>query len=581
MGKIPSLHHKVIVNIVVLVVVIAAIGSFINVFMFYKSIQKNANDQIDLISTHVINTLAIQDKIHLSYERFLHRTLEQPMLNFQAEYERCKGDVTLMDLDKLRTETGSRYDYFIIDSQNTISQTTFAPDKGLDLGKYEKVGAFLSWVREHPEIIHSERAMVGVNDYLKKFIYQATPDKKYILEIGVPFKSPLVTGNSDITDFDFPQYIAQIMAEYPVLKIVNIYDHTGKAYYQSNSPDSYQLEGDRFSAFKNVVSTTHSSTLTRNDTLYRYVYFRPFEAHQHGYAEKIIEVAIDTKPLHADWMKSVYLSLLVTIASLILAAFTGMLFTNSVAKPIVKIIDSVKRIASGDLSTPLEQTGTIKETHVLSHSVETMRRKLQAQFKELELRNKEISDSYQLTIKAFFRILEHREQYTAEHSLKVNQIAMRIGKEMELSPQELQCLEWGTLLHDIGKLAINDEILLKPGKLTEQEYITIKKHPVIGYDVLPKLPFFQDVAQVVYCHHERYDGRGYPNGISGEQIPLLARICAVADTVHAMTSDRPYRKGCQWEDALKEIKCCSGTQFDPDVVNAFLRTFANQNSPYR
>ena len=210
-----------------------------------------------------------------------------------------------------------------------------------------------------------------------------------------------------------------------------------------------------------------------------------------------------------------------------------------------------------------------------------MRRKLQAQFKELELRNKEISDSYQLTIKAFFRILEHREQYTAEHSLKVNQIAMRIGKEMELSPQELQCLEWGTLLHDIGKLAINDEILLKPGKLTEQEYITIKKHPVIGYDVLPKLPFFQDVAQVVYCHHERYDGRGYPNGISGEQIPLLARICAVADTVHAMTSDRPYRKGCQWEDALKEIKCCSGTQFDPDVVNAFLRTFANQNSPYR
>lgn len=572
-----SLRYKVIINILILVVSIAAIGALINVWMFCNNIQKNANEKIDLIATHVIKTLEIQDKAHLSFERSLQHSMEQPMRQFQAEYERSNGEIAKIDLDTLREQTGGVYDYFIIDANNTVIRTTFAPDNGLELGRYPAVNHFLNWVREHPGEIHSERAMTGVNGYMKKYIYETTPDKKYIFEIGTAFSNRLFASSADTNYFDFPEYISGIMAKYPILKNINIYDRRGNPYYLSNSADSQRMEGERLATFEQMMNGSDSAAVTVNDTLYSYVSFRPYEAHPQGFAEKIIEVAIDVRPFREEWLQSVYFSVLISLGSLIFALLAGTVFTNSLASTIGEVVQAVRQIAAGDLSTPVMPTGDLEETHVLSQSIETMRKKLQAQFHELELRNEELAQSYQLTIQAFFRILEHRERYTADHSIQVNQIAMRIGKEMGLSSEELQYLEWGTLLHDIGKLAISDDILVKPGKLSEQEYEAIKQHPLIGYDVLPKLPFFQYVAQIVHYHHERYDGCGYPSGLSGDQIPLLARICAVADTVHAMTSDRPYRQGCSWSKAVEEIQRCSGSQFDPSVVEAFLRVYGDDS----
>jgi putative nucleotidyltransferase with HDIG domain len=571
----PSLRYKVIINILILVVIIAAIGALINVWMFCNSIQKSANDKIELIATHVIKTLEIQDKAHLSFERSLQYSMEQPMRQFQAEYERSNRDIAQIDLDTLRERTGGVYDYFIIDANNTIIRTTFAPDDGLELGRYPAVNHFLNWVREHPDEVHSERAMTGINGYMKKYIYETTPDKKYILEIGASFSNRLFVSREDANYFDFPDYISSIMEKYPILTSINIYDRGGSPYYLSNAAGSRPMEGERLATFTRMTNGGHSAAVTVNDTLYSYVAFRPYEAHPQGFAEKIIEVAIDVRPFREEWLKSVYFSVLISLGSLILALFAGTVFTNSLASTIGEVVQAVRQIAAGDLSTPVVPTGDLEETQALSQSIETMRKKLQAQFHELELRNEELAQSYQLTIQAFFRILEHRERYTAEHSFQVNQIAMGIGKEMGLSSAELQYLAWGTLLHDIGKLVIDDDTLLKPGKLTEQEYEAIKQHPLIGCDVLPKLPFFQHVAQIVHYHHERYDGGGYPCGLCGEQIPLLARICAVADAVHAMTSDRPYRQGCSWSQAVEEIKRCSGSQFDPNVVAAFLRIYGD------
>ncbi|QJW48742.1 Fe-S-containing hydro-lyase [bacterium BFN5] len=183
----------------------------------------------------------------------------------------------------------------------------------------------------------------------------------------------------------------------------------------------------------------------------------------------------------------------------------------------------------------------------------------------------QIIEAYESSLRAFLTAIEFREQSTAVHSFEVNHIAIEIAKKMGLSEDEIRDLNWGTLLHDLGKLAIPDSILLKPGPLDDQELDLIRQHPRMGYEILKGASYFKNAIEISLYHHERYDGKGYPNALKGEAIPLLARICAVADTFQAMIDDRPYRKGLPVEAAVAEIKRCSGTQFDPVVVSAFLQ----------
>jgi putative nucleotidyltransferase with HDIG domain len=162
--------------------------------------------------------------------------------------------------------------------------------------------------------------------------------------------------------------------------------------------------------------------------------------------------------------------------------------------------------------------------------------------------------------------LEARDPYTAGHSLRVADYSLMIGEELGLSDLELEVLRHGAALHDIGKIAVKQEVLHKPGRLTDEEFEHIKIHPVVGKEILEPIEDFQEMLDLVYYHHERIDGRGYPEGLKGADIPVLAQIVAVADTYDAMTSDRPYRAGMHPERALAIMKEVSGTQLNGDLV---------------
>jgi putative nucleotidyltransferase with HDIG domain len=190
---------------------------------------------------------------------------------------------------------------------------------------------------------------------------------------------------------------------------------------------------------------------------------------------------------------------------------------------------------------------------------------------ELRHMNNRLKDSYEATLQALTRALDTRDEETEEHSQRVKQYTLLIGRQLNVPPAELEDMSRGALLHDIGKIGVPDAILLKPGRLTEEERVLMRKHPEIGYRMIAHIPFLTRPAQIVLHHHEMFDGSGYPAGLSGASIPLGARIFAVADTFDAMTSDRPYRKARSIEFALNEIKRCSGTQFDPEVVAAILQ----------
>lgn len=175
------------------------------------------------------------------------------------------------------------------------------------------------------------------------------------------------------------------------------------------------------------------------------------------------------------------------------------------------------------------------------------------------------------TLYAFVTALEVRDLYTRKHSTRVAKYAYMIAREMGCSEEELDVINFAGSLHDIGKIGIRDDILLKPGRLTEEEYEKIKEHPVIGADIISKLGLWDREMEIIRHHHERYDGKGYPDGLKGEQIPKLARIMAVADCYDAMASDRAYRRKMNPRDVLATLSKNSGTQFDPEAVDAFLR----------
>ncbi|HOO38644.1 MAG TPA: response regulator [Deltaproteobacteria bacterium] len=175
------------------------------------------------------------------------------------------------------------------------------------------------------------------------------------------------------------------------------------------------------------------------------------------------------------------------------------------------------------------------------------------------------------TITSLCCALEARDSYTRGHSEAVSDIATKIAVHMGMSPEEVDLVKLGGKLHDIGKIGVIDSVLLKPGKLSDEEFAIIKRHPVIGADILRPAPSLAKILPIVLHHHERFDGKGYPDGLIGKKIPLWARIMAVGDTYHALTSDRPYRKGMPVDKALQIIEEVSGSQLCPDCVDVFLR----------
>jgi putative nucleotidyltransferase with HDIG domain len=187
----------------------------------------------------------------------------------------------------------------------------------------------------------------------------------------------------------------------------------------------------------------------------------------------------------------------------------------------------------------------------------------------------DLERSYDITLEALGDALDAKDAETEGHSKRVTAFTIAIAKKMGLPKEQISVIARGAFLHDIGKMAIPDEILFKPGKLTVDEMALMKEHAYTGYKIVSKIPFLAEAAEIVYSHQEWYDGTGYPRGLRGNEIPLGARIFLIADTLDAMTSARPYRAAQSFEAAREEIKRYSGRQFDPEIVRLFLEMPVN------
>lgn len=227
---------------------------------------------------------------------------------------------------------------------------------------------------------------------------------------------------------------------------------------------------------------------------------------------------------------------------------------------VAELISSVDRV----FDRLLGQRRNRRELHMLINAVQ--RRTL-----DLENITRSLEDNCRTTLEALVETLDAREHETCAHSFRVRAYTMHLARLAGYPWSMHTALEHASLLHDIGKIAISDAILLKPAKLTPEQFEEVKRHPLIGEQILSHIEFLRPAAKIVRHHHERYDGTGYPDRLAGDQIPLGARLFAVADTLDAMLSDRCYRRAPGYEAAYKEILACSGKQFDPCIVELFAK----------
>jgi len=211
-----------------------------------------------------------------------------------------------------------------------------------------------------------------------------------------------------------------------------------------------------------------------------------------------------------------------------------------------------------------------REAHLRGQRQSQLEKTVAQQTQEINRVLAELQSTHEATLDALGMALESRDHETQGHSRRVAQLATLIARQIGIDGSQLEMITFGSYLHDIGKIGIADAILRKPGPLTHEEQASMRTHVQIGYQMMSSIPFLKPAAEIVLCHHEAFDGSGYPNQLRGEQIPIGSRIFAVADTLDAITSDRPYRQARSLAVAEAEIVRCSGTQFDPEVVAAFL-----------
>lgn len=190
---------------------------------------------------------------------------------------------------------------------------------------------------------------------------------------------------------------------------------------------------------------------------------------------------------------------------------------------------------------------------------------------DLQARNQDLQASYETTLEGWSHALDLRDKETEGHTLRVTELTLRIARAMGFSAEQLVHVRRGALLHDIGKMGVPDQILHKPGPLTEEEWRSMKRHPELAYELLSPIQYLAPALDIPHYHHEKWDGTGYPDGLKGEEIPLAARIFAVVDVYDALTSDRPYRASWSKEQALAYIRSEAGRHFDPAVVDIFLK----------
>ncbi len=310
----------------------------------------------------------------------------------------------------------------------------------------------------------------------------------------------------------------------------------------------------------------------------RYAFYKELEE-----TELFAVISVNESDLHAPVTKLFNKNLKIFSFILIIFSFLIFIVIKKTLNPINLLIEAMKKAEDGDyvLQVPLNNFDEISDIAIQfnktieaicfrDEELQALNEELAASFEEINVTNDKLLTSYFDTIKALVKAIELKDTYTKGHSERVMEYCLMLGRKINLSDRELEILMHGSILHDIGKLGIPDHLLLKASTLNDEEYNIIKKHPEKGASFIESLKFLEECLSIIRNHHERIDGRGYPDGLVGEEIPTLVKIVTIADSYDAMTTKRAYKDPLNKSDAIEELKKHRGSQFDSYLVDQFV-----------
>ncbi len=259
----------------------------------------------------------------------------------------------------------------------------------------------------------------------------------------------------------------------------------------------------------------------------------------------------------------------ISMVAAMLTLITGFFFAKKLTQPVQELAVGAHRIASGDFSQRIEVKSRTELGH-LGDSFNVMTDQLENYIKDLQQSAAENRELFLGTVKGLAAAIDGKDPYTRGHSERVSRMSVAIAQRLDLSDEECEKIRISALLHDVGKIAIDDNILKKPAALTDEEFEVMKGHPQKGYKIMSQIRAMKEFLPGMYMHHEMVNGQGYPQGLKGDEIPLMAKIVSVADTFDAMTTDRPYQQAMKFEDAISRIQAFVDTRYDATVVEAFV-----------
>lgn len=598
--RIYSIKYKLVTIGVIVSLIAIALLTFFQYTIISSALTKNFNQEQKLILDRTINTIKNADYINLlSEETYVEE--QYAVLKQISDYYNTTGTINFsLNLFNHNQD----FDLYIIDSNNVIIRTTFEGDLGLDFDQYSYFTDFLDEVRNTQSVVSPRGTLSVASGELTKYSYLTSADGTYIFEVG----NKVLTRSAENLNTTFSDFEKELRKDNAFISSAVVYDYTGVSYEKKNGANRVIEESQRV-YFEEALESLENVTYTKKMEGITYYYeYIPYEIiDSAGYNERtVIEIVFNDRELKEEIANKMQTSNGLMVISAILAITLSWIIARKMTKPIEILSNGASEIANGNLDIVF-QTKTRDEIRKLCDNMNRMvlelkRAKVERDDYEEHLmeKNQEISnqkeeitslyqgtielnealeiqlqlnqENYFQTVRALAHAIDEKDIYTGSHCERVMELSMEIGKELGLKEQELEELKFGSILHDIGKIGIPEHILNKAGSLTDEEYQAIKEHSIKGFQILENLEYLQHSRRIILEHHERIDGKGYPSGLSGDEIFYLAKIVAVADSYDAMTSSRPYRENpLSQEDAIVELLRNKGSQFDDKIVDIFVK----------
>jgi HD-GYP domain-containing protein (c-di-GMP phosphodiesterase class II) len=582
---------------ILLFTLVLLMSGFLGIFQ-YLYVKHLLEEQFEetriLVKDRIVNIVSDADHMNMLLESPLEK---EAQIILEAVLDRYRSEGSI-DFDLKTYVEGKRgVSLYIINRDYTIIAATHTADLGLNFKPWPEFTRYLDEVFVS-NTFSAPRISLSLNgSNMTKFCYLPSGDGKYIFETGT------VLDNSELDKkgSTFDNFEETVIRDNKFVDLVTLYDYEGVSYKKDANGMNAKIDPRHIQAFSEAMLSMKTVELEGQyqgrEVIYQFVPYQIVNA-QGSNQKNVIEVIYNKDSLNKSLRSNLAIVAALVSTCAVLAGTYGFFRSRSITRPIDEITAGIDQVSAGDFDVKL-QIRSKDEFAVLGKQFERMaqdiRELLEERYRserELEEKNEEILqqkeeittlfeelesmlqenlNSYFETVRVLANAIEAKDSYTGGHCERVMEYSTAIAQAMGLSGQELNDLRFGSILHDIGKIGIPEEILNNNGSFSDKDYETMRRHPEIGSNLIKDLQFLENSRKIVLEHHERVDGKGYPKGLTGDKIGLLSKIVCVADAYDAMTSTRPYRKeSLSKEIAVQELLRHRGTQFDEQVVDAFV-----------